>query len=114
MDNTSIRAVGKARADVLDQLDAVARAQGQVNEHEVRDAAALDERDGLVPIVRFAAHDQVGLTVDDLRETLAEDRVVVHQEEPVADGPGRLRGGGGRRRGGAASGGSITGRGRWG
>ena len=79
MESTSTGSVGVARADVLEQFEPVRTVERDIDNHDVGPVSGdrLQERCGFLG---FAAHRQVRLLVDELRQSLPHDRMIVHQK----------------------------------
>ena len=68
-----------SRPNVLDQLEPFRILQGQIHDHQVGEAVA-DPVQGFVPIFRFPADLEGILSIDDLSQALAGERMVIDQE----------------------------------
>ena len=70
-----------ANAQVFDQLDAVALAQRQVDQRQIG-LQAFGQRQRVGRVTRLAADDEVGLLVEHNRQALAQDGMVIHEQNP--------------------------------
>src|SRR5690606_5418936 len=68
------------RADLLDQLEAVAVAQRQIEDHDIG-PRSLEPEPRLAHVRRLAADNEIGLLLQELDEPFPDDRMIVDDED---------------------------------
>lgn len=75
------------RVEVLDQVQPVADLQGQIYDHHVGVALGEGRQRG-ARVAGFSADDEVRLLVDDLAQAVAEEGMIVHDQDFFPGGAG--------------------------